>query len=333
VVSAAPSSPPAPPAPIVETIPTLTLPAKVACAFDTKDTKQVIGLRASPEGPNYGHVESGPLRLTFSAAGEPFAEISGPAIELRGHALVFAAKHPRAFLRASGPLVFAGVFSVAPATVLSVARGAAGELVPEVPDLDIVAPKGSFEPHPCTEFALDQAKFDPKSVVPKPTGKVLNFTRYTSTEHDVPIAVTATDPPVANVRRGRKVTELERASGRSLITATTEQGVLFGWVATTDLDEKPPGAFGSIGSGTGWGKYGQGISLAKVTVQTCSHDVRIAWVHDNAMTFVGRVRAGKTMHYRAQEKIGVLAAVPVGFNTQAGVLAIPLSELVDCKRK
>ncbi len=327
-VSAAPSTS-APP--VVETIPTVMAPAKVACVFDTKDTKQVIGLHASPEKPNYGLVESGPLRLTFSTAGEPFAELSGPAIELRGYASVFSGKHGQAFLRPSGPMVLAGVFSVAPATVLSVARGAAGELVPGVPDLDILAPKTSFEAHPCTDYSLDQAKFDPKSVVPKPTGKLLNNTRWTAT--DAQISVTATDSPVATVRGGRKVTELQRDSGHSLITATTEQGILFGWVASTDLDTQPPGALGLMGVGIGGAKYGQGISSAKVITETCSHDVRIAWVYKDAMTFVGRVRAGKAMHYRAQEKMGVLAAGPVGFNAQAGVLAIPLSELVDCKRK
>lgn len=299
--------------------------------FDTKDTKQVIGLHVSPGKPNYGHIESGPFRLTFSTAGEPFAEISGPSIELRGYASVFSGKHAQAFLRPSGPLVLAGVFSVAPATLLTVARGAAGELVPGVPDLDILTPKASFEAHPCTDFAIDQAKFDPKSVVPKPTGKPLNKTRWTAT--DAPIAVTATDSPVATVRGGRKVIEVSRDAGHSLITATTEQGILFGWVATTDLDDQPPGAIGLIGTGSGAGKYGQALSSAKLITQTCSHDVRIAWLDKDAMTFVGRIRAGKSLHYRSQEKIGVLAAFPAGFDAQAGVLAIPLSELVDCKRK
>lgn len=330
VVSAAPSSSATPPPAIVEAIPTLTLPAKVACAFDTKDTKQVIALHASPDKPTYGLVESGPLRLTFSTTGAPIAELLGGAIELRGHASVFSRPHPQAFLRAAGPLVLAGVFSVAPGTVLSVAGGAAGELLPVVPDLHIVVPKTSFEAHPCADFALDQAKFDPRSALPKTTGKLLNLTRYTS--HDAPIAVTATAPPVATVRAGEKVTELKRDTGRSLITATTEQGVLFGWIATTDLDEGPAG-LGLVGLAGPAAKYAQGISSAKPTARACSHDVRIAWVHDGAMTFLGRVRAGSTFHYRVRENLGELAAMPTGVVLQAGVLAIPLGELIDCKEK
>lgn len=336
-VSAAPStSVSPPPPPVIETVPTLAMPTSVACAYETKDIKLVIALRAREKQTQYAHVLSGPLRMTVATNGDDIVEVAIGGIELRGMASIFQSTDPYAMLRPAGPLVLGGIFSVAPDTLLSHEGGSAGELVPVVVGhRHWLNPPRKIEAHACADFSLDKAKFDPKASIPKPSGKFAPQTRYVTNAHSVSIATTATDPPVGQFGQlGLKVTEIDRDAGRSLILANVSNGILFGWVATKDLQKEPIDPFFGPTLGVAAADYPQLMSLKPVVEVTCSQDVRIATIHSDGITFVGRVRAGTRFVYRAgDEKYADLLSVPKTIKLQAGTLGVPVADLSTCKQQ
>jgi hypothetical protein len=324
-----PATPPAPASPLASA-PTIAVTTPVACAFDTPNVKTPIPLFTRSSKYEFAEAVSGPLRLVILHTGDEIAEITRPGLVL--HAITHISLH------AAGPLVLGGVLSVAPDAKLHWSGGSAGMLTPIAP-VKIFEPDKPLDAHPCKDFAIEVAKYDPKQVVPKASAKFAPRTRLITDKHPVKLATSATDPPLGDLAASystSRVTELAQQAGRSFFTLTLKDGVLFGWVATADL-EPDDKTFG-IGYGTGVPliKPTQKLSTSKIFDVVCSHDMRV--IADESgngavpYTFIGTIRAGTKFTYRSEGDLVVPLLGVAGIARAWGSLAVEADAMKDCLR-
>lgn len=327
---------------------TLGLPSSVACAFETSKVTSPIALRTRPKAGLFANVVSGAARLIVPKAGDPVVQVTRAGAELRGFVQQSNGNNHLeggVYLRPSGPVVLSGVFSVAADAKIGWSGRATGALVPDVIGVDVFGDR-ALDATPCARFTLDTAKFDAKKLVPK--GKFPPRVRLLTSDRPVPIAITATDPPIGTLAKRygwARVLEIDSASGRSLFVLTLPQGVLFGWVASKDLEPDQKIVEPVLGIGTGLVGYGQkAISNPSIWDATCAHDVRLVAdlsdggtsAGDPPFTYVGVVRAGTSFRYRKSsdplyELWGAGSVLP-GITLVRGSLSVPVVELVDCAR-
>jgi hypothetical protein len=206
-----------------------------ACFVDAHPWRGELALRVAADGPPFATLRTArSVRLTLHEAGGAFVTAETGSAQVSGFVAVDTAN-----LGTRTSVAFGGFYIPDPTGRLPGSVHIAGDRVTLSVDtpagIELVGATALQADVACTDLSLQGPSLDVRSLLDESGGhkRARLVARKKTT-----LYVSATAPPAARIIVGAEaplVSVLEQALGRTLIGWASDDGVIFGWVATGDL--------------------------------------------------------------------------------------------------
>ncbi|APR88093.1 hypothetical protein A7982_13442 [Minicystis rosea] len=184
---------------------------------------------------------------------------------------------------------------------------------------------------PCDAVTLDVAPFDPSTAAPhSPQERAALLTAGKA----VPISRTPEGAPIARLRvttADAGIVVIETRGRRSLVRREASQGVVFGWVAASDVKPLPKDGVGEALGGGGFGLVGVGDSSARPRTVRCDRIVPLVAEVAGERRTIGSVAAGAVISLLERKGETFTVQLPDGFEADAAArIGVPGAHVESC---